>query len=279
VQELAVRQTSGTPATKLSLEISAWVDGEPTVAATTGTLLGKRALDGGWWAIYAQTTSITAAETNELRVLPAATTSATGVIDVYRANAYDLVNPPWSILDASQVLGAEYWRTPYTHAPQAATLYVKFRELSEPNFTAAGGVSPRIINLGNDGGTGTRLVLIKTAGAATYGCDYSDGTSTRSTVLALTPVRGDLIELRLVLAADGATTLGGSKNGAAEVTDTEAALALPPAWGDDLLALGSLSASTGQGDVEIIKALVVPGEYTMAECRKLASARLWQRVA
>jgi hypothetical protein len=160
----------------------------------------------------------------------------------------------------------------------AATLYVKFRELSEPNWVDAGSSAPRILQIGTGG---SYIVLFKTTGAATYAAEFdADSAGAVSRTVSLTPARGDLIELRVHLSSAGALTLGGSKAAATEVVSSQSsAIGLPAAWGDALLRLGSLSASAGQGDVEIITAFMVRGERSMAACRKIASARLHRRAA
>jgi hypothetical protein len=262
---------------RLLLSINSWTAGEPAVTATTGTYLGKRQLHDGYWAIYGQTTAVTEANTNRAEVVPAGTGTATGSIDVYRVNAYALTKPVWSVLNASQVLGAEYWNAPYTRAPVAATLYAKFRELREIGWETAGGAHPRIVNVGG-GSAGNRLYLRKVGGASTYSVDLENDGSSASATVSLSPARGDIIELRAPLYADGSVLLGGSKNAAAEsVSAPSSAISLPSAWTSDLISLGSVSATAGQADVEIINAKIITGEKTLDECRDIARGRLHPR--
>jgi hypothetical protein len=166
--------------------------------------------------------------------------------------------------------GAEYWRATYEHAPQAATLYARFRELSEPNWSLAGGATPRVVNIGNAAGTGSRLFLNKN-GTVQYGFGMRNGAVDMSQrLISLSPVRRDIIELRGVLFGDGSGLLGGSRNGEAEVvTAQSAAVGLPPEWADTLIALGSLGASLGQGDVELLDVKLQPDERSMDYMRAL----------
>jgi hypothetical protein len=174
---------------------------------------------------------------------------------------------------AAVTRGAEYWRTPYTPVPQAGTWYWKFRERSEPNWVAAGGASPRIQQLGADDDTGFRLAAYKPIGAAVYRVAFGTSGGDEDTAsVALSPARGDIIELRLSTDEDGVGTFEGVKNiTGTPVTDS---IAVPggllSAYSDELLALGSRNASAGQGDVEILEAFQLPGEKSMDECREMA---------
>jgi hypothetical protein len=273
-----------------------WSGGVPTVTPIVGSLfgtptfvglsaLGKRVYD-----VQGLAASVVAANTNRVEIQPAGVADAeTGDIYIGGVRTGDTASPIGSyILTAGSTAtrGAEYWRTPYLHAPQGdTTVYVKLREGSATNWSLVGGASPRIIHLGRSDDTLARLLLYKPQGTADYRFQVFNAAASSSTASrAMTPTRGDIIELRGVLRRITDTTvacvLGASKNGATEsVSAAGTTIDLPAAWADDVLALGSLSASAGQGDVELITAFGATGEYTMAECRKLAGARLWQRVA
>ncbi len=70
-------------ATRLCLDISGWVNGEPTVTASTGTFLGKRLVGNGYWALYGQATGVVVGNTNRVQVEPANLNSVSGSLDVY----------------------------------------------------------------------------------------------------------------------------------------------------------------------------------------------------
>jgi hypothetical protein len=273
-----------------------WSGGVPTVTPVVGSLfgtptfvglsaLGKRVYD-----VQGLAASVVAANTNRVEIQPAGVADAeTGDIYIGGVRTGDTAVPIGSYIataGSTATRGAEYWRTPYLHAPQGdTTVYVKLREGSATNWSLVGGASPRIIHLGRSDDTLARLLLYKPQGTADYRFQVFNAAASSSTASrAMTPTRGDIIELRGVLRRITDTTvacvLGASKNGATEsVSAAGTTIDLPAAWADDVLALGSLSASAGQGDVELITAFGATGEYTMAECRKLAGARLWQRVA
>lgn len=91
-QTLLVFDATGA-AVLCQLDISGWTQvrtilgRKPTVAASVGTLIAVDYCRNGYWRIRAQTTSVTAASTNQLQIKPG-TGAATGAIDVYFPHAY-----------------------------------------------------------------------------------------------------------------------------------------------------------------------------------------------
>lgn len=74
---------------RLRVTISGWTNGEPDLNAVNGSVLKKEEIGNGYWAVYCQSTSITAANDNQIWVRPASTSPQTGKIDVYRVWAFD----------------------------------------------------------------------------------------------------------------------------------------------------------------------------------------------
>lgn len=250
----------------LRLPFDGWTDGEPTVTASVGTLIGKLYLGNGYWMIRGQTTSVTAANTNQAWVQAAAVAGGgTGSIDVYRVNAFDNDMSPLLPLDASGSVSAETLYAPFFAPPQVMTVYVKFVEQGTVHIGGGGLVH---IGAGNNS-TDPRLLMFEQGGF--YAFRHDNGTTSLGSQLAAAPSAGDSVELRGVLAADGSVQLGQSIGGATETLATaSAAVTLQPAWADNRLYVGSLgTASQGVNPIAAVK--VVRGVQSMADMRAVYS--------
>jgi hypothetical protein len=88
----------------------------------------------------------------------------------------------------------------------------------------------------------------------TYRAEHHNGSSAVTAALGAAPTTGNRVELRVVLAANGAVTIGQSINGAAETTATSSALALSAAWSATTLWLnGEAAATAGNGYYRTLK--------------------------
>jgi hypothetical protein len=115
-QRLNLRDTTAA-ATRLTLDITGWVAGAPTIQETTGTLLVREYVSNGYWLIVGLSTDVTVANQNQVHFQPANTAAQTGKLDCYVARAWDadsLDDFDWSWLDVlrldadnAAVLG--YW--------------------------------------------------------------------------------------------------------------------------------------------------------------------------
>jgi hypothetical protein len=263
-----------------------WDGGEPDVADVVGSFLGARRLGNGWWAIYGQTTSVTAANDHQIHLWPSSDTSGTSVVDVWRANAFDSALPPSSILDASQVLGAETFYAPYLHAPsvfatEGGTLYAKWIERGTRALAIAEAVSKRYVALGESDGSPRVLLYVSSSGflRALHG----NGTNSSDQAIGggTFPVFGDVVEMICQVYPDGSVQPHVSINGAAVVSGAQGGTPIPfaSAWNSPNLALNSTVDGTAKGLASFLAVKVVRGVHTMAEMRKIATARLYQRVA
>lgn len=263
-QVLKVRDTSAA-ADRLLLSIASWSDGDPQVTATTGTLVGKQYVGNGYWAIYGLSTTITAANTNRVEILPASGDAAyTGIIDVYRVNAYDsAAGPVSSILDASEALAQETMYVPFTAAPQEMTIYSKHVERG--TLLAD---SQRLWQIGAaNSATDPRMGVIASGGF--YRMFYDDGIGLLNATLSAAPSYGDVVEIRAVLRSDGGITIGQSINGGAETTATGgASLSFGSAWADTRIYLNSGGTSL-RGNTLLMGMKAVAGTKTMAEMRNI----------
>jgi len=246
----------------LSLAISAWTSGTPTVAATTGTYLGKRYVGNGFWALFGQTTVVDASHAHALTVYPAATAAATGSITIWRANVFNATVPCPEILSASVAHAADtlYW--PFLAKPAAMSVYLKFVERG-----TVGLASSRIMQIGLTGAATDPRALISAAGGFYVG-EHDNGVTDSTATLAAAPTWGQEVELLLTLSAAGLPTIRQSINGAAETTATGSAAAFASAWAGTRLYLGCDPAGANQGNPAFRSVKAARGVQTMDYMRE-----------
>ncbi len=271
---LMLRDTTAA-ATRLQLEITAWVSGRPTVSAVTGVHLGSVPIGDGRWVVFGQTTSVTAANSHEARIYPTdpSLTGETAKIDVGQVNAFNALAPIYPILDASESVNADSFYATWPHAPQVMTIYLDLLEINaHPPATASSG----IFHIGSSsGGTGPRFFVYNNQNGSGYTVAYDDGVTAPSVQYSTAqPDVGERVELRLVLEFDddgfATLTIGQSIDGGAEGTATSGLTAakLKGAWAGARVYLNSLgSGNVGLAAIDSVKAL--PGVRTMAEMRAL----------
>jgi hypothetical protein len=246
----------------LSLAISAWVAGSPTVTATTGTYLGKRAVGNGFWAIFGQTVSVDATHAHDITIYPAATAAATGAITVYRANTFNALLPCPEILSASVARAADtlYWT--FNAKPAAMSVYTKFVEQG-----SVGVANSRILQIGLTGAATDPRALISAAGGFYVG-EHDNGTTDSTATLAAAPTYGQEVELLLTLSAAGLPTIYQGINGASPTSAAGSAAAFASAWAGTRLYLGCDPAGANQGTPAFRTVKVARGVKTMAEMRE-----------
>lgn len=269
---------------RLQLDISAWVAGVPTVAAgSAGTYIGKRYVGNGYWALYAISSSVTAANAHFLAVQPAVTAAEQGSIDIYRANAYNAAVPPLSILAASQTKALETWYATHSYRPQVSTWLVDFIEGEYPTW----GANNQILYVGNSADTGARFVVRRVSGADTYQVVHFNhlGSSVGKTV-DLNPTWGDRIRLRAVLNSDGSVLIGGKKDsgagfGAETVSSASSALAMAHDWKNVTADAQRvyLNGPAGPGSTLYLAARGIKGVKTMTQAEAYLTPRLHNRLS
>ena len=269
-QEIRLYDNSAA-ASRLTLAISAWTSGVPTVAASTGTYLGKRYLGNGYWALYGVSTSVTAANTNYVQILPAANSGEAGSLDVYRVNAYNATTPPWSILDASGAQTADTYSRGFT-SRVPFTMYAKLIETGA--VTSA--LATFVLRAGVAGGTPRAQIVA--GGSGYYGGSYIASGGTSSSVLATAPSFGDVVELCLTIDGDGLATIYQSINAGTTTTGTggTAVTSNTSNWTDIYV---SPSDSGTASCYPVISAKVARGVQTLAYMRDVAKGRLHPRTA
>lgn len=257
-------------AERLRMTITGWTDGEPTVVATTGTLFGKQPLSDGYWIIYAQTTAVTAANTNRVRIEAATTGAQTGSIDVWRVNAFDFLTvPPPSVFEAGETRNIDSFTADMIDStPQATTWLLEAVVLDLPNqgtgrtLMNIGDASDNILRLGWDDDENVLLMQSRVAATSLiYEWDY-------------TPSLYDHIIVRIRQESTGAITAGLTVNGGSEAAldVNPGTQALPSSWGNPRVRFGTTTGSDNRCHIGLIQARGQSGaELTVAQMQALES--------
>lgn len=235
-----------------------WSGGIPSVAASVGTYLGKEPLADGVWRLFFQTTSVTAANTNSLRIVPAVTAAQQGNIYAGGIQAEDNAFPT-SYKKTTTVTVSRSADSPlvfpFAFAPQVSTFYAKFVERGTSFDNSA-----RILEIG-DGAANPRFVVYHSSGGV-YRAFHETPSNNVASVLAAGPSFGDTVELLAVLNADGSVQISQSLNGGAATTAAAtAALLLRSAWVAAFLRIND----SGTNAFQILR--VAAGVKTMADLR------------
>lgn len=144
---------------------------------------------------------------------------------------------------------------PWTVPPSTPlTIYAKYIELTTDT------AQRRLVGIGNNEPQST-LIFYTTSTPNLY---HHNGSIAVSSVVAVTPVVGDVMEVRGVYLASGAVYIAASKNGAAEVVGSTSSGLTPAAAWSALTLRFPLSVEVG-----LIALKIVQGERTLAEMRSL----------
>ncbi len=264
--QIVLRDT-GASADRLDANIT-WSAGAPSVVMTTGTFIKAITFRSGWYLLWFRTTSVTAANTHEFRIIPAEISAQTGDVLAYGPQAENAVFPSSPMESDGTVFTrlAEDIEWPFITLPQAMTAYVRFVELG----TVKGGVSAVLFSVG--GSTGARFYVERGATVDAYRVKFHNGTSEINVNLATTHAIADKMEIRATLKADGKINIHFSVDGAAEVNGSEsAALTLPTTWNTNKMYLNwDGSSNHGFNGFQAIK--ISRGIQTMATMRTLGIA-------
>lgn len=205
-QQLIVRDVTAA-ADRLLLNITGWVAGQPQITAVTGALLDTAYVGNGYWIVTARTTSLTVANSNRVRLVPAATAAQTGILDVYRVNVFDEDYPDAVPYDASETKNAEEFEATFQPTPRSiiesggVSIYLKMLEVVGSDMTG----SPRRLNIGGSSAGDPRLLIFDNG--TRYRGLYDDGTDSSQTpdsTLTQT-LAGQEVELLLTVTISGIT--------------------------------------------------------------------------
>jgi hypothetical protein len=263
-----IRLRDVTAGTNKMLAVLTWSSGVPSVAMTTGTYLGKVALANGVYRLLFQTTSVTAANTNNVDVYPAtdAALAATGTGDVYaggvQAENALFPGPYIKTTTTTATRNADALSATFSARPQAMSVYARFIEQGSIH----GGSTRRIIHIGS--GSDPRLLLMTTS--TVYRFHYDQGSSTVESVAATAPAIGDVVELLGTITDAGVVQLTQAINGTAATASASSALALPTAWSDTKVYVGASQSPGAEGNIQLLNAVVARGVRSLDEMRRLA---------
>lgn len=251
-----------------------WSNGTPSVAMTTGTFIGSSRWVNGWFRLKFQTTSVTAANTNVLKVIPAHTANQTGNIYAYGVQAEDSLVAtsyiPTSGSTVARVRDALTW--PVAYRAQTLTLYLRYVALGSLTGVATGRVPVAI-------GTSSTLSQFRiaatssgvTATAQTQGTGGSAVTPafTNGQVVeyvATFRVTGTTATAQLQAAVNGVLGAAGSVSSASQVYDT---------FTGALLGLnGTPSSSSADCFATYTHVVIARGVQPYDACRRLAGLAL-----
>lgn len=155
---------------------------------------------------------------------------------------------------------------PFSGAPQALTVYCRFRERGNTALT----VVPRIWSIGSVGGGFPGINVSFPAAGTGYQLTFNNSMGGSAIVtLAAKPAVGQLVELRATLTAGGVIQLGQSINGAAEtVTALGSVVSMPQVWSAAQLWAGGVTSHVGV--LALLNLLAMRGVQTLATMRKYA---------
>lgn len=223
-------------------------DNIPTLAAIDTTAADaftpQRVKGTNWWRVAAKAPGVIAANTNVLTIYPAYAGSATGDGTYpWGIQVEDRPVPTAYIPTTSVVVGRneESPYLPFSAHPQPMTIYLRFIDLGVgidglSNYSglfAIGGTTDDAMWVVND--TANRLVVSHRRTSEVLG-SYA---ATRTAY-------GDLVEIRVTLAADGVVQLHQTINGGAEESGTaSSAQPLAAAWSNPRFYIGNRNGAVG----------------------------------
>lgn len=153
---------------------------------------------------------------------------------------------------------ADFFKYPFLFTPQELTVYVKGIELG-------GGLDQGVNGLVAIGASTDASFFIFNNGSNQYAAMHRRATDVFS-ASAGGQAFGQQVEIRAVLSAGGAASVGQSLGGGAEsVAGPSAALPLAAAWFDTNIYIGERSGATGLFGIQLVR--IAPGTRTLAEMR------------
>jgi hypothetical protein len=242
--------------------------GVPSVAMTVGTHLFTERYVDGWYRFQFACSSVTAANTHQMRLSPAGTTvSAVGSMYFFGAQAEDATFPSSYIptTGSTAARAVDSLTFPFLGRPQAMTIYLRFREMH--TGTSSDLVFLALTNMA----TGARIYLgINSGSGGQYKFIYTDGTTVITAPVTANAVIGDIVELRATLTGAGVAQLHRTRNSGTESSGTaQSALVLPQAWASSHLMLNS-AGSAAPNIAQYLNATVVRGVHDLDAMRRVA---------
>ena len=261
---LAIRDTTAA-VNRLAATLTFNAAGVPSVSMAAGTHLRTVAMGDGIYALFFRTTAVTATNSNEMQIHPAAVSAETGNLIIGGIQVENSVfSTSYTKTDGSTVVRAvETLSYPFAVPPGAKTIYVRFVERGSVQLTT----SPRMLQIGAVGDTDPRLVL--TVAGGVYRLEHDNGSATVTSAALAAPAFGDVVELRGVLGADGSVRLHQALNAGGEASGAlSAANALGSAYSAELLSLNGRG-SSNVGFAAYLEVKIGAGDVALTDLREM----------
>jgi hypothetical protein len=264
----AIRLRDTSAAANRLLAVVTWSGTVPSVAMTTGTLVGSVPCANGVYRLLFQTTSVTAANTNSLEVYPATDSalavSGTGTLYAGGAQAenYDYPRPYVKSLGSQGGASGDTLSATLAWLPQDFTVYARVLRPCWAGVTTPSGFIAGIASQWHTSGSRWGLRFGGVSGDVQAMLD--DGTTT-VTASASIPAGG---ALDLCAQFSGVTTAGTVRlDVGAGFGSTSSAVTAIAAWGNPTLFVGSWSSNAENMDAGLRRLIVAPGARTLASLR------------
>lgn len=197
-------------ADRLAATVTWSAAGVPSVVASTGTYLGAVALTNGVYRLFFRTTTVTAANTNVVYVIPAQTANQQGNVYAGGVQAENAVYPgeyiPTTTINVTR--NADTVSFPFTPVPQALTCYIRFVEVgaildsgNSANLLLIGTSNPRVLVRWN--GTAYEVNYMNAVGASVVSSTATNPTLGQSVELVATITTAGVVQLTHVYAGGG----------------------------------------------------------------------------
>lgn len=272
-----VRQTSGTPGDRFLCTVVSNGTAAPTATAATGAIIGAPVYIGriegvDIWRIEYQTTSITAAQTNQLEFYPATNaallTTATGAAYFGGFQMENAVIPSGYVKTTTGTVARtrDSLQFGIPFLPQDLTVYAR---IARPNWAAVStdlGFQPTILAIGNGS---PRLEFYFTQAARTIGFDSIDAAGTNGRATAAVPA-GSVIEVCAQLFNARLANQVRIDVGAGFGNFSASNGTLGSAWSSAFLSVGDVLNSPGNClNAALLSAKVAAGALTLTQMRQL----------
>lgn len=251
-----------------------WSGSTPSVAMTTGTYIGASALANGVYRLLFQTSSVTAANTNQLELYPATTSALavanTGTLYVGGVMAENITQPrPYvKTLGATVSHDKDHLVTTVAFLPQTLTAYLRIANPTAMNGSPT--VTASYFTIGIGGGAASYISVLRVN--SSYRAMLYDAAGTLKNV-DVAATGGDTVS-DLCAQFDALTTAPrvrldiGDGAGFSAWTTTGVGFST---WTTTSMGIGTSSSSTAGGacDAGIRKLILAPGARTLDEMRGL----------
>lgn len=271
-----VQLTDTTATADRLLAVVTWVNGAPSVAMTTGTYIGAKRYTGGWYRLLFQTTSVTAANTNVMQLLPAGVAAQTGDLNIFGAQAEDSLTPSSYIPTAGSTVARVVDRLtfPAPYKVQTMTVYLRFVDWGVGTYVSS---TNYLLSLGNTGSTASRFAVFRTS-AGTIQAQVSGVATATTAQVTLGSTFGQIVELVATFRVTGTAAtaqvqaaVNGTLSAATAVTS---AAAVNDGFLSTILSLNNLGGATSDSFCDYLNVLVTRGVVDYLGCRRLAGVQL-----